>query len=121
MDQATSLSLARIVIGAGAYAVPERTLKALMLDHTHPEAPFLLRIFGIRDLALGLATLLAKPEHKPALLKLGMLADAGDAGAGVLALRAHAVKPAVGAALTVAGSSAVLAAVVALRQQRRAG
>src|SRR3712207_6110558 len=97
MDNATSLSLARIAFGAAAYAVPERSLKTVMLDHTHPEAPYLLRIFGIRDVALGVATLLARPEHKAAFVTMGLLCDAGDAGAGALALRAKAVKPAVGA------------------------
>ncbi|CAA9323185.1 MAG: hypothetical protein AVDCRST_MAG34-1561 [uncultured Nocardioidaceae bacterium] len=119
MDNATSLSLARIAVGAAAYAVPERSLKAMMLDHTHHEAPFLMRIFGIRDLALGVATLLARPEHKPALVRLGMLVDAGDAGAGALALRAHAVKPALGAVLTGVPASAVVAGLVALGQQKR--
>jgi hypothetical protein len=118
MDNVTALSLARIAFGAAAYAAPEQSLKAVMLDHTHPEAPYLMRIFGVRDLALGAATLLAKPEHRPALLKLGMLVDAGDAGAGALALRAKAVKPGVGAVLTGAAASAVVAGLVALGQQK---
>jgi hypothetical protein len=48
-----------------------------------------------------------------------MLVDAGDAGAGVLALRAGAVKPVVGIALAGAGASAVLAGAVAIAQQTK--
>lgn len=120
MDNVTSLSLARVAIGSAAYAAPELSLKAMMLDHTHRETPIFVRLFGVRDLALGLAILLAKPQHKRALLGLAMLVDAGDAGAGYLALRSGAVKPAVGIGLTAAGASAVLAGAAAVMQQRRA-
>src|SRR3954469_15261877 len=108
MDKVTSLSLGRIAIGAAAYAAPELSLRAMMLDHTHRETPLFVRLFGVRDLALGVATLLAKPQHRRALLALGMLVDAGDAGAGFLALRSGALKPAIGLALTGAGASAVV-------------
>src|SRR3954453_4736430 len=110
MDNATSLSLARIAIGAAAYVAPELSLKTMMLDYTHRETPIFVRLFGVRDVALGLATLLAKPQHKRAMLGIGMLVDAGDAGAGFIALRSGAVKPAIGIAITGAGASAVLAA-----------
>jgi hypothetical protein len=120
MDNATSLSLARIVIGTAAYAAPELSLKAMMLDHTHRETPIFVRLFGVRDIAIGVATLLAAPQHTRALLGLGMLVDAGDAGAGFLALRSGAVKPLVGIGLTAAGASAVLAAAVAVAQQKKA-
>jgi hypothetical protein len=120
MDNAMSLSLARIAIGAAAYAAPELSLRAMMLDSTHAETTLFVRLFGVRDLALGVATLLAKPQHKPAMLGLGMLVDAGDAGAGYLALRSGAVKPAVGMAIAGAGASAILAGLVAVAQQRKA-
>ncbi|MDX6325537.1 MAG: hypothetical protein QOK15_1891 [Nocardioidaceae bacterium] len=119
MDKATSLALARLGIGAAAYAAPELSLKAMMLDHTHLETPIFVRLFGVRDFALGAATLVAKPQHKRAWLALGMLVDAGDAGVGLLALRSGAVKPAVGMALTGAGASAALVALVAIAQQKK--
>src|SRR5437763_8434561 len=117
MDNATSLSLARIAIGAAAYAAPELSLKAMLLDHTSRQTPVFVRLFGVRDLAIGAATLLAKPQHKKALLGLGMLVDAGDAGAGFLAFRSGAVKPAVGMGLTAAGALAVLAGLAGIGQQ----
>jgi hypothetical protein len=120
MDTTTSLSLARIALGAAAYAAPELSLKAMMLDHRNPQTPLFVRLFGVRDLAIGVATMVAPPEQKRALLGLGMLVDAGDAAAGVLALRSGAVKPAVGMAITGAGASAALLALVAVGQRRRA-
>jgi hypothetical protein len=120
MDNATALSLARIAAGAGAWATPELGLKVAMLDPTAPQAPYLMRLFGVRDLALGAVTLLASPDHKPALLKLGLLVDAADAAAGVMAYRAGAVKPPTGFALTAMALSGVLAGVVALGQQKKA-
>ena len=118
MDNVTSLSLGRIVIGAAAYAAPELSLRAMMLDHTHRESPLFVRLFGVRDLAIGVATLLAKPQHRRAMLAIGMLVDAGDAGAGYLALRSGALKPAVGIAVTAAGASAVLVGAAAIAQQK---
>jgi hypothetical protein len=117
MDNVTSLSLGRIVIGAAAYAAPELSLRAMMLDHTHHETPLFVRLFGVRDLALGVATLLAKPQHRRAWLAVGMLVDAGDAGAGYLALRSGALKPAGGVALTGAGAPAVLVGAAAIARQ----
>ena len=119
MDNATTLSLARIVAGAGAWAAPEFGLKTAMLDPTAPQSPYLVRLFGVRDVALGAITLLAKPEAKPALLKLGILVDAGDAAAAVLALKAEAVKPPTGVALAGVAAAAVVAGFVAVGQQRR--
>lgn len=117
MDNATSLSLARIVVGAAAWVSPQFSLKAAMLDPTAPQSPYMLRLFGTRDAALGLITLMAKPEHKPALLKVGLGVDAGDAAAALQALQAGQLKPPAGITLTAAAGAAVVAGLVALKQQ----
>lgn len=119
MDNATSLALARIAAGASAYAVPELGLKTAMLDPTAPQSPYLLRLFGVRDVALGVITLMAKPEAVPALLKLGMLVDASDAAAAVLALKSGAVKPPTGVALAGVATAAVIAGFAAFGQQKK--
>jgi hypothetical protein len=118
MDNATTLSMARIVIGAATWIAPEFSLKAAMLDPTAPQSPFMLRLFGSRDVALGLITLMAKPEHKPSLLKVGVAVDAGDVAAALQALRAEQVKPPTGIALAAVAGSAVVAGVVALKQHQ---
>ena len=118
LDQATSLSLARIAVGAASWANPELGLKYAQLDPEAPQSPYLLRLFGARDVALGLVTLLAKPEHKPALLKVGLAVDAADGGAAVLALQKKQVDTVPGVILAGAAGAAVLAGVIALSQQR---
>ena len=119
MDNATTLSLARIALGAGAWVAPEFGLKVAMLDPTAPQSPYLARLFGVRDVALGVLTLMAEPAHKAALLKLGILVDAGDAAAAVLALKAGALKPPTGAALAGAAAGGVIAGAIAVGQHRK--
>ncbi len=116
MDNATSLSLARIVVGAAAWAAPEFSLKAGMLDATAPQSPYLLRLFGARDVALGAATLFAAPEHKPAMLKLGLGVDSADAAAALHALSQGQLSKPTGVALAAMAGSAVAAGIVALKQ-----
>ena len=115
-DQATSLSLARIVLGGAAWVAPERALRATMLDPA-AQSPYLLRLFGARDVALGAITLMAAPSLKPTMLKIGIAVDAADAAAGALATRSGAVRPLTGALVTGAAAAAVVAGVVALGQQ----
>ncbi len=119
MDNATTLSLARIAIGVGGWAAPELGLKVAMLDPTAPHSPYLMRLFAVRDIALGAITLLATPDAKPALLKLGVLVDLGDAAAAALSLRAGTMKPPTGVALASVGASAAVAGMIALAQRRR--
>lgn len=119
MDNATTLSLARIAIGTAAWAAPEVSLRAGMLDATAPQSPFMLRLFGAREAALGAITLLAKPEHKPALLRLGLAVDAADAAAAAHGLQRGQLQPPTGLTFAGAATAAVLAGLVALRQHRR--
>lgn len=121
MDNATSLALARIGVGAAAWAAPELGLRAALLDDSAPESPYLVRLFGARDLALGAVTLLASPERKPALICIGMAVDALDAGAAVLALRKQQLRTTAGVVLAAAAGGAVVSGAAALGQQRRRG
>lgn len=118
MDNATTLSLARIVVGTAAWVAPEMSLRAGMLDATAPQSPYMLRLFGVRDAALGAITLLAKPEHKPALLKVGLAVDAADAAAAAHALQRGQLRTPTGLTLAAMAGAAVVAGVVALGQQR---
>lgn len=119
MDAVSTLSLARIGTGAGACAAPELWLKAAMLDATEPQLRVLIRIVGVRDVALGAVTLMASRDRRPALVKLGMLSDTTDIAGALLALRAGAVKPSTGIALAGAAAAAAVAGAIALRQQNR--
>jgi hypothetical protein len=115
-DQTTSLSVARIVIGATACIAPERSLRAGMLDPA-PQSTFLLRLFGIRDAALGAITLMAAPSARPMLLKVGLAVDGADAAAALTALRSGAVGPAAGIGFAGLALMGVAAGAVAVGQQ----
>ena len=115
-DQTTSLSVARIVIGATAFLAPERSLRASMLDPA-PQSKLLVRLFGIRDAALGAITLMAAPAAKPALLKVGMAVDGADAAAALAALRSGAVGRTTGLGFAGLALAGVAAGAVSLDQQ----
>lgn len=80
-DLARALSLARIGIGAFAFLAP-RKLARSWTGHEGDmvAAPMAMRGLGIRDIALGLGTLLALDRGKGAQgwLEACALADAGD-------------------------------------------
>ena len=120
MDQANSLALARIVVGASSWIAPEASLKASMLDPTPTQAPFIMRLFGAREIALGAVTLLAKPAHKPALLRMGLAVDSADAAAALMALKEKRLQPPQAALLAGMAGAGVVAGLVGLGQQRKA-
>lgn len=89
-DQAIrSLAGLRMAIGTSAWATPRLAGKAFGLDSDgNPQSPYLARLFGIRDLALGVGALTTSGEARRQWLMLGMVCDAADAAAGVMAGRA---------------------------------
>jgi hypothetical protein len=118
MDNATALSLGRIGLGAAAWGAPGLAGTAMMLGRADAQAAFLLRLFGARDVALGVATLLVPAPARPAMLGIGLAVDASDAAAALLGARSGALRPL--PALLVAGtaSAAVAAGAAALRAAR---
>ena len=84
-----SLAGIRVAVGTSAWATPRLAGKAFGLDADgNPQSPYLARLFGIRDIALGIGTLTTTGESQRRWLALGLLCDAADAAAGVLAGRA---------------------------------
>jgi hypothetical protein len=118
MDNATALSLGRIGLGATAWAAPGLAGTAMMLDRSDAQAAFLLRLFGARDVALGVATLVVPAEARPALLGIGLVVDASDAAAALLGARGGALRPLPAVLVAGTASAAVAAGLVALRALR---
>jgi hypothetical protein len=89
-DQAIrSLAGVRMAIGTSAWATPRLAGKAFGLDSdSNPQSPYLSRLFGVRDIALGIGALTTTGESRRHWLALGLFCDAADAAAGVLAGRA---------------------------------
>ena len=80
----------RIAIGLTMLAAPERSLRALGFSEISPATKVVARIAGIRDFVLGGVTLAALEDRERLLSSTiaNATADAGDAAAFALALRA---------------------------------
>ena len=86
-----AVAIGRIALGAGFVLAPGAALKAWPGHHVAegPVLRLLARSVGVRDIALGVGTLLAVQHDAPVRgwLEAAMLADAGDAAAIVLGFR----------------------------------
>jgi len=119
MNPVTGLALGRIAIGATALASPDLAGKLFRLDVArNPQLPYMSRMFGSREVALGAITLVAKGKARRKLVALGMAVDGADAFAGYDAMRTGAVSQSVGMFLTAPALGAVVAGGVGLVAER---
>ena len=115
MNPVIGLSLGRIAVGAAAVATPELVAKNLGLDPiAHPQVSYLTRLFGLREAALGLATLIAGGRSRKGTIALGVLVDAGDAATSYLAMQDGAISRKAGLTLLVPAAGAVGSGLLAL-------
>ena len=91
---AIALSSLRSVVGAASWAGPALSWRTFGLGslNGNASAALVTRLFGVRDLALGLAVRHPSPEVRRTALQLGVAVDTVDAVASLLALRAGAPK-----------------------------
>ncbi len=91
MDEPTlvkSMAGLRIAIGVGAWVAPRLTGKVFGLDPAaNPQMIFMARLFGIRDVALGVGLLASSGSARQLWWQTGVMCDLADAGAAGLALR----------------------------------
>ncbi|HWI44161.1 MAG TPA: hypothetical protein VNS81_11115 [Nocardioides sp.] len=121
MNPVIGLSLGRIALGAGALVAPVPTAKLFGLDPvSQPQVEVITRMFGAREVAVGVATLLSKGALRRNLTLLGMAVDAADAATGVAALQAGRVSRSDGLGLAGIAGGAVLAGAVAVVTNRGA-
>jgi hypothetical protein len=107
MNPVIGLSLGRVAVGVVAVANPDVITRTFQLDtQSSPQLAYLTRLFGAREAALGVATLVTTGRTRKALTGIGILVDATDAGIGYLSMRdgvisqrgaAALIGPAVGA------------------------
>ena len=115
MNPVTGLSLGRIAIGVGALASPDLASKLFKLDTaSNPQLPYMLRMFGSREIALGAVTLISKGAARRQLVALGIAVDGADAFAGYDAMKTGAVDQKVGVGLVAPAVLAVAAGFVGL-------
>jgi hypothetical protein len=79
-------------IGAGAWIAPGLAGRLFGLDAVaNPQLPYVGRLFGIRDVALAAGLQLSSGQSRQLWLQLGIVCDAADTVAGLLAGRNGAI------------------------------
>lgn len=78
----------RVLIGLGALVAPGLAGRLFGLDvKGNPQSPYLARLFGARDIALGVGALASSGEERRRWVQIGIAVDAADAVSAVLAGR----------------------------------
>ena len=81
----SALAVMRVTIGALAWVRPDLTERLFGMRTS--ESPYLWRLFGIRDVAIGLGTLLSSGVQRRTWARFGLLCDAADGGAAAIGQR----------------------------------
>jgi hypothetical protein len=78
----------RGAVGAGAWLAPRMSGRLFGLDpNANPQAPYLGRLFGARDVALAFGLSTSTGNQRANWLRIGVACDLADAVAGLLAGR----------------------------------
>jgi uncharacterized protein DUF4267 len=102
-----ALSAMRIGIGALAWASPSSAAKLFGMPRAAAaESPYLWRLFGIRDVVVGTATLRASGPDRRTWVAFGLICDAADGAAAAISRRDGGL-PASTAALVAVPAAAV--------------
>jgi hypothetical protein len=81
-----AIAISRIAVGAGAWLTPNLSGRLFGLDpEGNPQLPYVGRLFGARDVALGAGALRSPRKQKDAWVAAGLGCDVADVAAGVLA------------------------------------
>ena len=108
-----------IAIGAAALVRPDTTVGAMGLDVAeNPQSAFVMRLFGAREVALGVATLVSSGRGRTGLVLLGIGVDAADAYAGLVGPKVDAIEQRAGTVMTGVAGGAVLAGLLGLLPRR---
>ncbi len=109
-----TMAVTRIGAGALSWANPERAAKSFGIKGE--SSAYVSRLFGIRDIALGLGVMSRNPAVRKAALRFGILCDTFDTAAATLETKNGKLTPA-GSALLVGGAATfVVLGVIALRE-----
>jgi hypothetical protein len=116
MDPAMNLAALRLPVGAGAWLTPRFAGRLFGLDNDgNPQAPYLARLFGIRDIALAAGVLQTSGEARKVWLRIGIACDVADAAAGLLGGRAGYLPKLTTAMVTAPALAGIALGVAALR------
>jgi hypothetical protein len=117
VNPVTGLSLGRIAVGAISFARPGLAATMFGIDvESNPQGPYLARLFGSREIAIGTATLLTRGKTRRNLVLAGIGVDLADAATGVMGIQDKSVSARTGAMLIGPAVGAVLAGFAGLRK-----
>jgi hypothetical protein len=78
----------RFLLGTTSWFTPRFFMAAIGMDpYGNPQAAYMSRLFGVRDLTLGLGLAATKGDARRLWWRLGVLCDVGDAAAGAVSSR----------------------------------
>ena len=121
MDRRTvinNLAGLRLAIGVASWGMPRVAGKLFGLDaEANPQAPYLARLFGIRDVALAWGTLGSEGETQRQWLIAGLACDVADTFAGIAGGRGGYLPRVTSALVSGTALSAALLGASALRQK----
>lgn len=119
MNPVTGISLGRIGIGVVAFARPDLGARLLQVDiAADRQLSYTIRLFGSREVALGLATLLSRGAAQRNLVLAGIVVDGADAATGYLGMKEGSVSQRAAFGMIGAGLGAVASGVAGLVRRR---
>lgn len=108
----------RLTVGVVSWLTPRPAGKLFGLDvPANPQAPYLARLFGARDVALAWGAFSSEGDTRRQWLLAGLACDAADALAGAAGARGGYLPKLTSALVTGTALSAVALGTVALREQ----
>jgi hypothetical protein len=112
-----AVAIGRIVVGASAYLTPNLSGRLFGLDpEGNPQLPYIGRLFGARDVVLGVGVLRSSKKQKDAWATAGLACDVADVGAGALAGLRGQLPPAAAALVTATAAGFAVAGFWILQQ-----
>jgi hypothetical protein len=111
----------RTAIGVGAWVAPKLSGRLFGLDpEANPQSPYLGRLFGVRDVALGFGLNASSGAERQQWLRIGVACDLADAAAGLLAGRAGELPRRASLLVTATALAAAAMGIAAMRGEEAA-
>ena len=108
-NPAGQLAAGRLVVGIGSWVAPKLVSRALAVDpDANPNSPYIMRLFGVRDVILGVGVLTTSGAERKRWLQAGLVCDLVDAAAAGVSAKEGSL----GSTTAVMGAAAALGAVV---------
>jgi hypothetical protein len=109
------LTVLRFIIGGSAWLAPRMSGRLFGLDvDANPQAPYLGRLFGVRDAVLGVGLVSTSGDARRLWWRVGIACDVADLAAGLLAGRARELPRGATALVSVTAATAAALGTAAL-------